>query len=263
MTAIELRRIANFRDFGGYAGAGGRRVQNGLLYRSGHHANATDDDLATVAALDLALVVELRRPAERRRDPARRPAGGRAVVIEHAGPLDMAQVNAPHLAFLAEPDISSDVIVQRMVSSYRAYPTDPHYRALHRDYFARLADLDGPVLIQCHAGKDRTGVLCGLTQHLLGVSREDIYADYLLTNRYSRADRRAAQMLQEFQETHGRPISEALVRQLMAADAAYLEAYFGELDGSHGGPDAYLEQVLGVTPAMREAIRARLLSRVD
>ena len=44
---------------------------------------------------------QMRRPPERIRDPARRPAAALARVLEHQGPTD--QLVAPHLTFLAEP----------------------------------------------------------------------------------------------------------------------------------------------------------------
>ena len=45
-----------------------------------------------------------------------------------------------------------------------------------------IADPDAaPVVVHCMAGKDRTGVVCALTLALLGVSDEDIAADYALT----------------------------------------------------------------------------------
>ena len=43
--------IDNFRDYGDYATAAGRRLHKGRLYRSAHHANATDAEIAAIAAL--------------------------------------------------------------------------------------------------------------------------------------------------------------------------------------------------------------------
>ena len=65
--------IDNFRDYGDYATTAGRRVRPGRLFRSAHHARASEADLARVAALNLGAVVDLRRPGERRDQPSRRP----------------------------------------------------------------------------------------------------------------------------------------------------------------------------------------------
>jgi protein-tyrosine phosphatase len=258
VSAIELDGVINFRDFGGGRGAEGRRIRSGRLFRSGHHAAATEADLARLAELGFALFVDLRRPPERARDPARRPAAaGQVRVLEHQGPTE--QLVAPHLTFLAEPGATAARVSEQMTVGYRGYPFDPHYVAMYRDYFSLLAGLDGPVLINCHAGKDRTGFLCALTLHVLGAPREDILADYLATNRHNRADARLAEMAVGFEETHGHAPSEALLRAMLSADAAWLDAAFDAIAEKHGATDAYLEEVVGLTAAGRDAIRERLL----
>ena len=57
---LPLEGIRNFRDYGGYAGAEGARVMRGMLWRSGHHCEATAADLEKVHALGLAAVIDLR-----------------------------------------------------------------------------------------------------------------------------------------------------------------------------------------------------------
>jgi protein tyrosine/serine phosphatase len=257
VSAIELDGVINFRDFGGGAGADGRRIRAGRLFRSGHHAAATEADLERLAALGFRLFVDLRRPPERARDPARRPTDATARVLEHQGATE--QLVAPHLTFLTEPDATPARVSEQMTVGYRGYPFDPHYVAMYRDYFRLLAELDGPVLINCHAGKDRTGFLCALTLHVLGAPREDIFADYLATNRHNRADARLADMAVQFKETHGHAPSEALLRTMLSADSAWLDAAFEAIAEKHGDADAYLEDVVGLTEARRDAIREQLL----
>ena len=46
---VTLDGVDNFRDFGGYAGADGRRLKLGRLFRSASHGRATDDDLEVIA----------------------------------------------------------------------------------------------------------------------------------------------------------------------------------------------------------------------
>ncbi len=257
MRADDLDGVVNFRDFGGAVGAGGRRTPRGRLFRSGHHAAATPRDLAKLADLDLTLIVDLRRPAERQRDPARRPAGVRARILEHDGPLETAM--APHLDFLAMPDASTARVSEQMTAGYRGYPFDPHYVAVYRDYFAALAQTDGAVLINCHAGKDRTGFFCALTLTVLGVGEDEVFEDYLATNRHNRADDRVGELAAQFLETHGKPVSEDLLRHVMMADAAYLRAAFDAIDAAHGDVDSYLSDVLGVDIVRRDAIHSRWL----
>ena len=257
MNAIQLDGVINFRDFGGGAGAGGRRVATGRLFRSGHHATPTDADLERLAALDFALLADLRRPPERARDPARRPTGHRAQLIEHHGQTE--HLVAPHLAFLAEPGATPERVIEQMKIGYRYYPFDPHYVAIYRQYFPLLAQVDGPVLINCHAGKDRTGFLCALTLHVLGAPADEIREDYMATNRHNRIDARLAELATQFEQNHGHPASEALLRAMLSVDESWLEAAFASIAEQHGDTDTYLAEAIGVTPSMKAAIRERLL----
>ena len=256
-AAVDLEGIINFRDFGGWPTVDGSLVRRGLLFRSAHHAAATAADLERLAGLGVELFVDLRRPPERQRDPARRPDGLPSRVLEHAGPSEESL--ALHLEFLAHPDASVDYVTDRMILGYRGYTKDPHYVALFRDYFEALAEIQGPVLVNCHAGKDRTGVLCALTLHALGVERDAIYEDYLTTNRQNLADLRLGSMMEAFERDHGRAVDPALLRRMMAADTRYLDAAFAEMTERFGDVDAYLETVLGVTPALKSRLRERLV----
>jgi len=210
-----------------------------------------------LAGLDFALFVDLRRPPERARDPARRPSAAGARVLEHQGPT--ATAVAPHLAFLSEPDASPDKVTEQMIVGYRYYPFDPYYVSVYRDYFPLLASVEGPVLVNCHAGKDRTGFLCALTLHVLGVARGDIFEDYLASNRYNRADARMREAAEAFTTNHGHAPSEALLRRMMAVDAVYLAAAFQAVAEQHGDTDTYLADVVGVDESLRDRIRERLL----
>src|SRR5258708_21155032 len=83
---LALEGVENFRDLGGYATASGARLRARRLYRSASHGKATDADLAAIAALEIAVVVDLRRKHERLRDPSRRPDGFAAEVVERDAP---------------------------------------------------------------------------------------------------------------------------------------------------------------------------------
>jgi protein-tyrosine phosphatase len=61
---VTFDRLHNFRDFGGYPAAGGRRVRWGRLYRSDSLGKLRGDDLARFSALGLRTVIDLRYPWE-------------------------------------------------------------------------------------------------------------------------------------------------------------------------------------------------------
>ncbi|WP_292072985.1 tyrosine-protein phosphatase [Brevundimonas sp. UBA7534] len=252
---LRFDAIDNFRDYGDYATAAGRRVRPGRLLRSAHHARASDADLERVKALGIAAVVDLRRPGERRDQPSRRHEGFAAAVIE--GGLDDG-AEAPHIAFLKSGDLTPDSGRRFMDMTYRRLPFDAAHLDLFARYFRALAQADGAVLIHCAAGKDRTGFLAALTHHLLGVGRDDMVEDYLLTNTAVDLAGRAPAIARRLEKMTGRVASDAAVVAFLGVEAAYLEAAFAEIEARHGSVDAYLEQALGVDSALRAGIEARL-----
>ena len=59
-----MQGTPNFRDFGGYATADGRRVKWGYLFRSGQLSSLSAQDLSLLASLNLDLVCDFRRLEE-------------------------------------------------------------------------------------------------------------------------------------------------------------------------------------------------------
>ena len=251
---IPLQGVENLRDYGDYA-AGLGRLKTGVLYRAAHQAQATDEDLAALAGLNLAILVDLRRPNERERDPSRRWTGFAAEVIEN----DMGSLDDPWHTFLHGSDLSAGSISDYMVEYYRRLPFKERHIDLFSRYFRALAEARGPVLIHCAAGKDRTGVLAALTHHVAGVSDDDVIDDYLLTNDEARFERRAPRFIAAIEEATGRRPSEAAARAAMGVEADYLAATFAVIKAQHGSLDGYLEQALKLDAATRDAVRAHIL----
>lgn len=254
---LPLEGVMNFRDYGDYATAAGRRIHSGRLYRSAHHGRATDADLEVMAGLGIAVVVDLRRPNERAREPSRRPPGFAGQVIE----TSVGDANEdPWWDFVKGSDLSEDAFRDYLTGYYRAAPFEPRLADLYARYFRALGEADGAVLIHCAAGKDRTGILAALTHHLIGVHPDDILADYLLTNEAIAFDQRMPLMMQAIAEGAGRTPSEAAVKVAMGVDAAFLEAAIAAITAEHGGLDAYLADALGVDAALRAKVEQRLVA---
>jgi protein tyrosine/serine phosphatase len=253
---LALEGVENFRDFGGYRAAGGRRLKSRRLYRSASHGRATDADLAAIAALGIAVVVDLRRTQERARDPSRRHFGFAAEVID----TDIGEAEEDSwIAHVSRSDLSEASFRAYMFGYYAQAPFNPRMIDLYARYFDVLARAEGPVLIHCAAGKDRTGILAALTHHLAGVARDDMIADYLLTNDEARLARRLPHMIDYIAEIAGRAPPAAAVRVGMGVETAYLDTALAAMEERFGGVDAYLETALGVDAAKRAAIAARLL----
>jgi protein-tyrosine phosphatase len=255
---LELEAVHNFRDFGGYIGKGGRHLRRGRLWRSAGHQAATDADLKAIAALDLALVVDLRTPTERSQAPSRRPTRFRARVVagEH-------EAEDTWVAFLKRSELSAASFRSYLIDYYARAPFEPRHLDVFSRYFSSLAEADGAALVHCAAGKDRTGVVVALTHKMLGVSDDDIIADYLLTNHPPRVEARLKIVGDHIESTSGRRPDEAAIRVAMGVEADYLEASFAAICDRFGSIDDYLEEALGVDGRVREALEARLLSQPE
>ncbi len=254
---IDFEAIENFRDFGDYA-AGTRRLKRGLLYRSANQATATDADLTKLASLGLSVIIDLRRANEREKSPSRRWDGFAAQVIEN----DIGQDSADEWStFIAGSDLSVASFHAYMRDYYRAAPHQKRHIDLYTRYFRALAETDGPILVHCAAGKDRTGIICALTHHMAGVHDDDIIADFLLTNNHERMVARLPTMREHVAAAAGgRAASDEALITAMRVEADYLQEAFAVMREAHGSLDGYLEQALGLDADLCGRIHDRLLA---
>lgn len=253
---LPLSGILNGRDFGGYATASGRVVKKGTLYRTAHHANATEDDLAALSGLGLSAIVDLRRPSEKARQPSRRWEACTVPIIEN----DIEEEYLGWQDFLPGKDPTIDLFREHILEFYRRAPFMARFEDLFGRYFRTLADTDGPVLIHCVAGKDRTGLLAALTHSLAGVHRDDIVDDYLRTNALTGDRPDVHQTVAAYiAELCGSAPDDETVRYALGCQAEWLDASFRTIEQRHGAIDTYLEQALGVDAETRERLHARLL----
>ena len=178
VRAHQFESLQNFRDYGGYATAGGPRMAVQRFFRSANPALASDDDLRRLADMGLTHIVDLRRPDERQRNPSRRWENFAASVVEND---DDHEGDESWHGFMAESDLTADAFRGYLNRYYRRGPHLPRHIDLFTRYFDAVADGDGALLVHCAAGKDRTGVLAALVLSVLGVADDDIAADYTLS----------------------------------------------------------------------------------
>ena len=168
---VSFTSTYNFRDVGGYAGLDGRPVRWRRLFRADAlHRLIDGPDWETYAALGIRTVIDLRREFEVEKAGRIREYDGlvyRNLPLRH---VDWEEVPHPegidHERWLADRYLN-----------FAADGTEALLGAL-----SAIADPESaPVLVHCMAGKDRTGVTLALSLALLGVSDDEIAADYALT----------------------------------------------------------------------------------
>ncbi|MDD9934460.1 MAG: tyrosine-protein phosphatase [Myxococcales bacterium] len=160
-----FERVANFRDIGGLQAEDGLRVRRGVTYRSAALDWMTRADAVRARdELGLKTVIDLRATHEVQ------PLDRHPLVT-----LGIAHEHAP----LSNPTVEEGWkrVPPYGVESY-ILPLR-HAQPAIRTAFERLAMPNAlPAVFHCAAGKDRTGLFAALLLDLLGVSEDDIVADY-------------------------------------------------------------------------------------
>lgn len=269
--SLGLKAAANARDLGGYRTADGRTVRSGVALRGDALNRLTDADLDILSGLGLRQVVDLRGLNEVEENGSDRLPGG--VPVGADGPVRLVQLpvySPEHDIYISLRDVlaGQDSQAQHallgdggaeriMAEVYDWFVTDPAIRDLFASAVRLLADPDGvPLLFHCTAGKDRTGWTAAIVLTALGVDRDTVYEDYLLTNARSAA---LIERIMEVFNTNGIMEDPTLMLPVIRADAAYLDAAFAAVEDGWPSFGAFLGEGLGLDSATLAALRKNLL----
>ena len=254
-----LTGVRNFRDLGGLPTTDGRRVRHGVLFRSGHLAHATPQDTAFLSGLGLHTVYDFRNEADQVLEgPDVELPGVRNVNLPLTDPAHGVEfwqlVRDGDLPQLREA-LGEGQAATSMELTYRQIVTGrtaDHSRVLHS-----LADGDVPALMHCAAGKDRAGISIAVTLLALGVERDAIERDYLLSG-----DPRRRYKIHRGDPTQPgtfEPEIAELLAPLFDARPSYLASAYTAIQDTWGDVETYLREGLKVTDATRAQLRERLL----
>ena len=238
----------NFRDVGGYRTADGHTVKSGVMYRSGSLGKLTPAGQAALARLNIATEIDLRTTEERSSDTFDlRGAFGDGYWTRDYGHPMVAGASYP------DPKTMTPQSVRAMMAGgYKsmAMQQAPSYREM----FARLISSKGPVVVNCTAGKDRTGIATALVLTALGVPYETVKQDFLLSNGAPGMETLKANLSPQMAA-----LPDDVAAPLIGVDGSYLDIAFNQLTQDYGSIDAFMEKELGVGPQEKAALRQKLL----
>lgn len=252
---IRLPNAPNFRDAGGLRTQDGRWVQTGLAYRSDQLNHMGSDELALLSQLGVRTIVDLRVAAERHRNPDPQLSQVRAIVADvfADGNYDADVLKPADWALIRSGD--GDAVMRRLYREMIQFPSANHsFGAL----IQALATENAPVLFHCTAGKDRTGWATAVLLTALGVPRDEVVRDYLLSR--DRLREKNAREIAEMIRTGDGTITAAQWEPLYDVRADYLQAAFDEVDRRYGSFDAYRRDGIGISDVLLERLRLKFLA---
>ena len=248
---VVLEGTYNVRDLGGYHTTDGRRVRWGRVYRGGSVHSATPADIRVLTELGIRAICDLRSGPERAAADNHWAAG--SGIATWGYPEDNAVGDSRQLleAALVSPERTRAL----MARTYARTPFDqaPSYAAT----FSRIAAGQLPLLFHCSAGKDRSGVASALLLAVLGVRREAIVADYLLSS--AARERMEEVFIADPRHQWARGDPSRAWAPLLESNVDYLDAMFASVERRRGSVEAYFEADLGIGAAGVAALRQELL----
>jgi len=252
--SIPIATVPNLRDLGGWATPDGK-VREGLLYRSAEFADLQGGDASAFGQLGIRSVYDMRTEDERAAEPNRVPAGTEYVVVDILRDSSGA-APAQLLKVLGDPEAAEELLgggkaVALFINGYREIVSLPSALSGYRQFFADIARPEHrPALFHCTTGKDRTGWAAAALLLLLGVSQEDVFVDYLLTNEQLLPALQPK--IDQFESIGGNP---ELLVPILGVQRPYLEAAIAEMTERYGSIEGYFSEGLGLDAAVIDGLR--------
>ena len=262
-TLLPFENLHNTRDLGGMTAARRHSIRYGRLLRSSHLYMASQNDCARLQDA-VGLIIDLRTENETAEHPDPSLPGVEICF------LPVFESLAAGVSRDAASDEDTFNMVARNPIAAKEYMTSLYVSFAESDFslsqYARfvrllLCEHEKAVLWHCSAGKDRAGFASVIVEELLGVSREEIMADYLITNTYLKGEIHT--LIEMFAQKSGSPLDsetrQALI-WLFGAHQEYLNALYDKITERFGGFDGFLRDGLGITPQEQAQFREMYLA---
>ena len=230
----------NIRDLGGFRTCDGRGTRRNALVRSDNLSRLTEAGWQALLAYGIRTILDLRTTWER------------TVELSPFLHHENSPVRYVHVPFLSDD---------------RAFAW-PDTASIEEDYILMLQEArdgigaivqalahadDGGVLFYCHSGKDRTGLIAALVLAMLGVSPDEVAADYAQSLDCLRP-------LQEewLENGPGERAEREEADAKFASRPETMKIVLQHLEAEYGGVQSYLVEA-GVSTADLEHLRRRLI----
>jgi protein-tyrosine phosphatase len=248
-TLINIHHGFNFRDLGGYPGAGLKTIKQHKLIRSGKLDLLSDRDVQFLDDYGVRYDVDFRSPEELQQAPDRKPSDASYYHLP-VFPVDETKVTK-YINREEEDKIFSehaDGGYKNMLKTYADMVLLPSAQKAYRGFFDLLLGNDGDneaLLFHCSAGKDRTGMGAVYLLSALGVNKKLIRSDYIATTQYIQQP--LEDVLVQIKKRHMGTNYEQSIRDLWTVKLDYLESAMATIDEHYGSMQHYLHSALDLT----------------
>jgi protein tyrosine/serine phosphatase len=255
MSWIDVEGAANMRDLGGTPTIDGGRIAPRRLLRSDNLQGLTERDVSRLTGeFGVRTIVDLRTAGE--------------VEKEGPGPLDavpgMRHAYHPVLPVFPsrKDEVARALLAEKSAADARRYPDDAttgHYLGYLDERpdqvvaaLRTIATSDGAAIVNCAAGKDRTGVIIAMALTAAGVAADDVIADYAASaERIAAVVARLAGSSTYSEDTSSKPVGAHAPRP------ETMKAFLEQLDVRYGGLPRWLADN-GFGPGDLDRLRAFL-----
>ena len=268
MTSLDILfdNIVNARDLGGMTGHEGRQLRSGMLLRTAHLHDATDEDISRLQnEYHLRRIFDFRSLGEAEFLPDREVPGA----THHLLPtIDLSAERVteqpiPQEAFL---DLERHIVNYSFYPEVQAMAADMYPSLIRSEYsqlqyatFLRLIveTPEGGVLWHCFQGKDRTGWGATFILSALGVDRETIIEDFDRSNDAYRE--LVARLNNDIIARGGGEAEMDVVQAFMGVSTKNFRRTLDLIDREFGGMIAYLQKQLLLSKEDIQLLRKRYL----
>lgn len=235
---LALNGASNFRDLGGIPTTEGRFVKWGKLFRSNRLSDLSKSDLAFLEDLKLKIVADFRYDVEVEKHPDLVPNG--ATYYQY--PIgDKEGTRYLEMKRKVRAGVTAPEVKEMFVGIMEEFAKEG--TVFFAPVFDHLLAEEVPLVFHCTGGKDRTGYMSAMILSALGVDRETIMKEYLMSNYYRYEDNRS---------NYRKGLLVGIDREVLATGFLVKKAYMNKvwevIDEEYGGTQNYLEKRFGLTP---------------
>jgi protein-tyrosine phosphatase len=234
MAILDWSGCQNVRDLGGLPLADGGRTRERVLVRADSLTRLDEAGVAAARAFGAVRVVDLR--AEQETDAPAHPFAG-----------DEGYRSVPWID--VDRDAERDPGAEHDLADLYRGSLDRNVRQVAAAVRAFLGAPEGPVVVHCAAGKDRTGMLVALLLEVAGVPRDVVVEDYAASATHLGITEVLATLS---------PEDRRRVEPFVWSHPETLRTALEHLDATYGGVAGYLRDACGLSEAELDAVRVRL-----